>query len=325
MYDLSFPHLGITIEHLRNSIQIGNFSIAFYGLIIGIGIIVGLLLTVKEAKRTGQNPDDYYDFIIWGIIGGVVGARIYYVIFEWEYYSQHLPEIFDLRSGGLAIYGTIIGSFAALFIWCKIKKKNPILMLDTMAPQLALAQALGRWGNFFNMEAFGRYTDGLFAMQLRMAAVNPGMIDADTLKHVITINGTDYIQVAPTFLYESVWCFLLFLFLLFMQRRKKFTGQILCLYVGLYGLERMIVEGLRTDSLMLGQFRVSQLLAAACVIGAAIAYIILYNRYKKQQIAVKQTDVTEQTETAEQTTMNQAVNENEQAVTSDEHASEDNT
>ena len=293
MYDLSFPNLGITIETLRNSIKFGNFSIAFYGLLIGLGIIIGLLLTVKEAKRTGQNPDDYYDFIIWGIIGGVVGARVFYVLFELDYYVQHPLEIFNLRNGGLAIYGTIIGAFTALFIWCKVKKKDPIRMLETMVPQLALAQAIGRWGNFFNMEAFGRYTEGLFAMQLRKAAVNPGMIDAETLQHVLTINGTEYIQVTPTFLYESIWCFLLFLFLLYMQRHQKFKGQLLCLYVGLYGLERMIVEGLRTDSLMLGSARISQVIAAVCFVGAIVVYIILYRRYKKELNEKKGTDPAE--------------------------------
>lgn len=286
MYDVRFPHLGITIEHLRNSVNIGNFSIAFYGMIIGLGIIIGLLLTWKEARRTGQSEDLYTDFIIWGIIGGVVGARIYYVAFQWDYYKNNVAEIFNLRSGGLAIYGTIIGAFLALFIFCKIKKAKPLTMLDTMVPQLALAQAMGRWGNFFNMEAFGRYTDSFIAMQLRKAAVPSGMIDADILSHVLTINGTEYIQVIPTFLIESTWCLLLAIFLYIMQRHKKFEGNCLWLYVGLYGFERMFVEGLRTDSLMIPGtgIRVSQALAIACVIFSAIMLILGYKKASNKTI-----------------------------------------
>ena len=285
MYDVRFPNLGITIEHLRNSINIGNFSIAFYGMIIGLGIIIGLLLTWKEARRTGQSEDLYTDFIIWGIIGGVVGARIYYVAFQWDYYKNNLLEILNLRSGGLAIYGTIIGAFTALAIFSKIKKARPLTMLDTMVPQLALAQAMGRWGNFFNMEAFGRYTDGLFAMQLRKAAVPSGMIDAELLQHVMIIDGTEYIQVIPTFLIESTWCLLMAIFLYIMQRHKKFEGYILWLYVGLYGLERMIVEGLRTDSLMIPGtgIRVSQALAAACVVFSAVMLFIGFKKTSKNK------------------------------------------
>lgn len=275
MYDLSFPHLGIIIEKLPRAIYIGNFSIAFYGMIIGIGIIIGLLLSMEEAKRTGQNPDDYADYIIWGIIGGVVGARLYYVLFELEYYLSNPIEIFNLRSGGLAIYGAVIGAFAALFIWCRIKKKRPLLMLDTMVPQLVLAQGLGRWGNFFNMEAFGRYTDGLFAMRLKKSMVSPIMMDAEQLQKVITINGTEYIQAIPTFFIESIWCILIFVFLFIMRKHKKFEGQLLSLYIGLYGIERAIVEGLRTDSLMLGSLRVSQILAIICVILAIVMYFVL--------------------------------------------------
>jgi len=238
MYDVGFPHLGIYIEELKNSIQIGPITVAFYGMIIGFGIIIGMLLTYAEAKRTGQDEDIYSDFIIWGIIAGVVGARIYYVLFQWDYYKNNLAEIFNLRSGGLAIYGTVIGAFTALAIFCKVKKQNPLIMLDTMVPQLAFAQAMGRWGNFFNLEAFGGYTDCLFAMRIRLAKVAGNMLNDDVLAHTVMDGGTEYIQVHPTFLYESTWCLLLAIFLFIMQRHKKFDGEILCLYAALYGLER---------------------------------------------------------------------------------------
>lgn len=283
MYDVGFPNLGIYIQNLKNSITIGNFSIAFYGIIIGLSIILGLFLTWKEAKRTGQKEDDYTDYIIIGVIAGVIGARIYYVIFQWDYYKDNLAEIFNLRNGGLAIYGTIIFAVTALIIFCIVKKLNFFQMIDTMIPQLALAQGLGRWGNFFNMEAFGRYTEGLLAMQLKLEKVNPGMIGADHMEHLLTIGGTQYIQVTPTFLIESIWCLLLFIFLFWMQRHKKFHGEVFCFYLGLYGLERGIVEGLRSDSLMLGNtgIRVSQLVAVICIILAIVGFIILKIRSKK--------------------------------------------
>ena len=294
MFDLAFPHLGIYIEKLPNSISIGSFSIAFYGMLIGLGIIIGLLLTWKEAKRTGQNEDDYTDFIIWGIIAGVVGARLYYVAFQWQYYKDNLPEILNLRNGGLAIYGTIIGALLALAIFCLVKKKNFFQMIDTMVPQLALAQAIGRWGNFFNMEAFGRYTDSFLAMQLRLDKVNPNMLDAEVMSHVLTIDGTQYIQVMPTFLIESLWCFLIFAFLMFYKKHKKFHGELLCMHAGLYGLERMFLEGFRTDSLMLGNtgMRVSQVLAGTMVLVSIIVYFVLKKIDPKENTVTSETPVT---------------------------------
>jgi len=282
MFDVAFPNLGIYIENLPTGITIGNFTIAFYGMIIGLGIIVGLLLTWKEARRTGQNEDDYTDYIIWGIIAGVVGARLYYVAFQWDYYKDHLSEIINLRSGGLAIYGTIIGAVTALIIFCIIKKKNFFQMIDTLIPQLALAQAMGRWGNFFNMEAFGKYTEGLFAMQLRLDKVSVGMLDADVLSHIQVINGVEYIQVTPTFLYESAWCLLIFIVLSIYKYHKKYHGELFCIHAGLYGLERMFIEGLRTDSLMLGNtgIRISQALAGLMVACSIIGYFIIKNAAK---------------------------------------------
>ena len=288
MYDIGFPHLGIYIEKLRNCITIGNFSIAFYGIIIGAAIIIGLFLTWKEARRTGQKEDDYTDAIIWIVIIGVIGARLYYVLFQWSYYKDHLSEIINTRNGGMAIYGGVIFGIATLVVFCCVKKKNFLLMIDTIIPQLALGQAMGRWGNFFNMEAFGKYTDGLLAMQLRLDKVSPIMIGADHLEHLLTINGVDYIQVTPTFFIESMWCFLLFAFLIWMQRHKKFHGEVLGCYLGFYGLERAIVEGMRSDSLMLGPIRVSQLVAVICVVIAAVGLIILGYREKMKKKEVEE-------------------------------------
>lgn len=269
-YDLRFVHLGITIEHLQNHITIFGFSIAFYGIIIGIGMLLGITLAARDAERRGIGEDTVYDFALLGIVFGVIGARLYYVFFQWDNYRGNLLEILNLRAGGLAIYGGVIGGILSLMFYCKRKKQNFLNLADSLILGVLVGQILGRWGNFFNAEAFGRYTDSLFAMQLRRDIVNPIMIDSALLQHLIRVNGVDYIQVHPTFLYESVWNLCLLLFLLWYRPKKRFTGEIFFLYLGGYGLGRVWIEGLRTDSLLLPGtgIAVSQALAGVCVLVA---------------------------------------------------------
>ena len=161
-YDIAFPNLGISFEHVGKNIDIFGFTIAYYGIIIGAAILLGFLIATAEAKRTGQNPEDYMDMGIIGVIAGIVGARLYYVIFSWDMYKDNLLHIFNLREGGLAIYGGVIGAVIAVFALARWKKLSPFLILDTVAMPILNGQMLGRWGNFFNREAFGEYTDGLF-------------------------------------------------------------------------------------------------------------------------------------------------------------------
>ena len=248
-YDLRFVHLGITIEHLQNHITIFGFSIAFYGIIIGIGMLLGITLAARDAERRGIGEDTVYDFALLGIVCGVIGARLYYVFFQWDNYRGNLLEILNLRAGGLAIYGGVIGGILSLMFYCKRKKQNFLNLADSSILGVLVGQILGRWGNFFNAEAFGRYTDSLFAMQLRRDIVNPIMINSALLQHLVRVNGVDYIQVHPTFLYESVWNLCLLLFLLWYRPKKRFTGEMFFLYLGGYGLGRVWIEGLRTDSL----------------------------------------------------------------------------
>ena len=256
-YDLRFVHLGITIEHLQNHITIFGFSIAFYGIIIGIGMLLGITLAARDAERRGIGEDTIYDFALLGIVFGVIGARLYYVFFQWDNYRGNLLEILNLRAGGLAIYGGVIGGILSLMVYCRRKKRNFLNLADSLILGVLVGQILGRWGNFFNAEAFGRYTDSLFAMQLRRDIVNPIMIDSALLQHLVRVNGVDYIQVHPTFLYESVWNLCLLLFLLWYRPKKRFTGEIFFLYLGGYGLGRVWIEGLRTDSLLVPGTRVS--------------------------------------------------------------------
>ncbi len=275
------PHLGIVIEHLGKSISIFGFDIAYYGIIIGVGMLCGIAMAVHEAKRTGQNPEMYYDFALCAIISAIVGCRIYYVAFEWSYYSQHPLEIFNLRQGGLAIYGGIIGGFICMIIFSKIRKASLLLMADTVVPGLLIGQIIGRWGNFFNREAFGGYSDGLLAMQIRMDEA--AYTTQDLLDKAVTVDGVQYIQVQPTFLYESLWNLGVLVIILLYRKHKKFNGELFMMYLFGYGIGRFIIEQFRTDQLLLPYIGlpVSQVLSACLSVFALIVIIYKRSRLKK--------------------------------------------
>ncbi len=283
--DINFVNLGIQVQHLVDGITLpifGGFKVMFYGLIIGVGIIVGMLIAWRNAKAVGMDGDVIFDFAIYAIIFSVIGARLYYVIFSWDYYKDNLLQIFNTRGGGLAIYGAVIAAVLTLLIYCRVKKVPVLKLADCCFPGLIAGQAIGRWGNFVNCEAFGGYTNNLFAMQIRRSLVNPSMISQELLDHLVVTDGVEYIQVHPTFLYESVWNLGVLAVLLIMLKRKKFDGQIMCLYFLLYGLGRFWIEGLRTDQLILFAtgIPVSQLLSAVMVLAAAA--VLIWNLRKQK-------------------------------------------
>ena len=282
-YSIAFPNLGITIEHLNKSFSIFGFPVAYYGLLIGIGIFAGIFMAVREAKVTGQNVEDYYDFALYAVIFSIIGARIYYVIFEWDSYKNDLLQIFNLRAGGMAIYGGIIAAVITLIVFAKKKKLSIGLMLDTGGLGLILGQIIGRWGNFVNREAFGGHTDGLLAMQLKMSEVYSAYITDDIAQHIQTINGVDYIQVHPTFLYESLWNIGVLSFLILFKKHKKFNGEVFCFYLILYGIGRSWIEGLRTDQLKVGDIAVSQVLSILLVLGVSIFVIWKHMKLRKEK------------------------------------------
>lgn len=271
--DLSFIHLGITIEHLQNHISIFGFRIAFYGIIIGCGMLAGIWLAQSDAKRRGQDPDLYLDFALYAIIFSIIGARTYYVIFEWDAYKDNLLQVFNLRAGGLAIYGGVIGAVLTLIVFTRIRKQSFFSMADSGVLGLVLGQIIGRWGNFFNCEAFGGYTESLFAMRIKRSLVNPSMISQELIDHLIVEQGVEYIQVHPTFLYESVWNLCLLMFMLWYRKRKRFDGEMFLIYLLGYGIGRSWIEGLRTDQLLLfgTGLPVSQCLSIILAVGAASA------------------------------------------------------
>ena len=278
--EINFPNLGIYLDHVGKNISIFGFSIAYYGIVIVTGMMIAIWIAQREAKRTGQNPEQYLDLAMIGIAAGILGARIYYVIFAWDYYKDDLLSIFNIRQGGLAIYGGIIGACIAVVIYSRKKKQNFSLLMDTASMSIVFGQIMGRWGNFFNREAFGDYTNNLFAMQLPVSAVRANEITQKMWDHVVTVNGVEYIQVHPTFLYESLWNVGVLLFLFWFRKRKKFNGEVFLMYLIGYGLGRIWIEGLRTDQLLLPVvgLPVSQLLSWCLVVGCTI--LVVWKRKK---------------------------------------------
>lgn len=237
--------------------EIFGLSVRWYGILIASGVLIGAIIALREAKRLGLNEEIILDLLIWEVPLCLLGARLYYVIFSWDLYRDNPIEAFDIRSGGLAIHGVIITAIIVAVIFTRIKKVSFWTVVDACAPSLILAQGIGRWGNYLNQEAHGGPTD---------------------LPWGIMVNG---VKVHPTFLYESIWNFGVFLFLMWYARNKqKVKGEVFLLYIALYSFIRLFVEGLRTDSLMLGPIRVAQLMS---IIGMAVASFIFYKRRKIEQ------------------------------------------
>lgn len=302
--NIRFPNIGIELNSIAIGIKIFGIDIAYYGIIIAIAMIAGCAIAEWMAKKTGQNRDTYLDFSLYAIIISVICARLYYVVFAWEEFKGNPLSILNLRTGGLAIYGGIIGAVLTAIVYTKIKKLSFPLLADTAVIGLLLGQVIGRWGNFFNREAFGRYTDSLFAMQIDVCNVSSDFTcSLSTLaqryanrpkayrnileirNHAVTIEGATYLQVQPTFLYESIWNLGVMLLLISYTKHKKFDGEILLLYFIGYGIGRVWIEGLRTDQLFLwgSPIAVSQLLSGIIVVVSL--GMLLYKRIqlKKQK------------------------------------------
>lgn len=244
----------------RVAFSIFGIDVMWYGILMAIGMILGTLLALKEAKRLGIKEDDVLDLAIFAIPIGLLSARLYYVIFNWEYYSQNVSQILNFRAGGMAIHGALIGGILTGYIFTKIRKINFLKMADAVMIGMPLAQAIGRWGNFINQEAHGGPTD---------------------LPWGIMVDG---VKVHPTFLYESIWDAAIFIFLWIFRKKKKYEGQIITYYITLYSLGRFFIEGLRTDSLMIGHLRMAQVISLIGVIVGVISHIYLSKKNKNDTI-----------------------------------------
>ena len=278
-----FPHLNLTLSHVGKSLSVGGFEVAYYGIVIALGMALGISLIFYLARKSGQSEDLYVDLTLVTIVCSIIGARGYYVLFSWEDYKDHLLEIFYIRGGGLAIYGGVLVGILTIFLFARRKKQSVWLLMDTVCPGLVVGQIIGRWGNFFNREAFGGYSDGLLAMALPRDAVRQGEITAQMLQHLKVIDGVEFIQVHPTFLYESLWNLLLLFCLLMLWKHRKYDGQIAACYLVGYGLGRIWIESLRTDQLLLPVIRipVSQVVSGILILCSAI-YMIKKHRQQSK-------------------------------------------
>ena len=293
-----FDGLGIDFNLPSVAFSVFGYEIHWYGIVIAFGFALAVLYGGRGAYKWKMSLDGMTDVLLWGTIFGILGARAYYVAFEWDYYAEHLKEIPMIWNGGIAIYGGIIGGLIGAAIGCKVGKINFLNLLDLGALGLLIGQGIGRWGNFFNQEAFGTNTEtALFRMwspKIRDTLV----ASADTLA-AKGIEVDPGMPVHPTFLYESVWCLLSFLVLhIIVNKCRKFRGEVFMLYGVLYGAERMIVEGMRTDSLYIGNttLRVSQVLSMVIVVVALAFFIYFMIRAKKGNLPPKMLPVIEVTE-----------------------------
>ena len=283
--DIAFPNLGIYLTNVPKTIMIGNFGIALYGVVIAIGMILGLSLSSRVAKKTGQDPDVIWDLAAPLIIFSIMGARIYYVIFMWDFYKNDPIQILNIRGGGLAIYGGIIAGVITLYIYCRVKKQKFPLILDTVMYGLLTGQILGRWGNFFNREVFGEYTNNLLAMRIPVSMVRERDISPLIAAHMA--EGTNYIQVHPTFLYEGMWNLAILVFLLLYLKHKKFDGEIALLYFAGYGIGRAWIESIRTDQLYITgtTIPVSMVLGIVMAVAAISADLVIRARLARKERA----------------------------------------
>ncbi|MBQ8054420.1 MAG: prolipoprotein diacylglyceryl transferase [Lachnospiraceae bacterium] len=287
--DIAFPNLGIYLRNVPKTIMIGNFGIALYGIVIAIGMMLGLVLAARIAKKSGLDPDVIWDLAAPLIIFSILGARIYYVIFMWDFYKNDPIQILNIRGGGLAIYGGIIAGAITLYVYCKLKKQKFPLILDTVIYGLLVGQILGRWGNFFNREVFGEYTNGLLAMRIPVSMVRERDISPLIAAHMT--EGTNYIQVHPTFLYEGMWNLALLVLLLLYREHKKFDGEIALLYFAGYGIGRAWIESIRTDQLYITgtKIPVSMVLGIVMAIAAIAANLVIRSRLGRKERAVEDT------------------------------------
>lgn len=290
---ISFPNLGFSVDPSDTAFSIGSFAVKWYGVIIAFGFLLAVLYALRRSKDFGLTHDNVLDLLLIVAPVAIVCARLYYVIFSWDDYfgANATQKVWDIRSGGLAIYGAVIGSALMIIILARIKKQKITPYLDITGLGLLIGQCIGRWGNFFNREAFGGHTEGLLAMQLSVNDAAGKITDSAALiklKEYAAKGGYDgFVHVHPTFFYESVWNLVGFVLIHFLSKKRKYDGQVFLLYLLWYGLGRVWIEGLRTDSLMAGPLRVSQWIALACIlIAGGLLIFFCFHKIPKEKMYV---------------------------------------
>ena len=281
--EIQFPKLGWTFHIDPTAFSVGGIDIQWYGVIIVTGLILALLYVLPRMKRFGLDADRAIDAIIGGVIGGIIGARVYYVLLRCDEYKGDLKAIFNTRNGGLAIYGGLIGAILVGLVICKVRKVKMLPMLDIVSLGFLIGQGIGRWGNFVNQECFGSNTDWLLSMT--GGRIQNTIIEQTSLGGEMNINGNATMMwnmgVHPCFFYESMGCLLGFLVLSFWSKRRKYDGQIFLMYLAWYGTVRFFIEGIRTDSLMAGSLKFSQMVSAVLVVASVIIQLVMLSKRKR--------------------------------------------
>ncbi len=275
---ISFPGLGLEFSINRVAFSIGSIDIYWYAVIIATGFLLAMLFAFKNAKRFGIDGDRIVDVIFFAMILGIIGARTYYVAFQWDMYKDNLMEIFNIRGGGLGFYGGIIGGVIGLIIGCKLRGQKILSFLDLAGGAVLIGQGIGRWGNFVNSEAFGSNTNLPWGMTSPKIVSYIERHSEEVMGAVMDPN----VPVHPTFFYESLWCAIGLLVFCYVMKRRKFDGEMFLFYLGWNGFGRMLIEGLRTDSLMIGPFRISQLLGALMFVFAVCGFFAAMKLMKSE-------------------------------------------
>ena len=275
MFNVQFPNLGIDMTINRVAVSLFGFDIYWYGLLIGIGVMIMLMTIFYRTPKLGINSDHFTDAVLFTTFGAIIGARAYYVAFA-PFKYESIIDMINIRDGGLAIYGGVIGGLLLGMVGCKLRKINIFDYCDLILGSTLIGQSVGRWGNFMNQEAFGTNTDGLFGMISEGTTAYLKRVQPSLAAQGIIVDPS--MPVHPTFLYESAWCLLGFILLQIYFNRRKFKGEVACLYMIWYGLGRFFIEALRTDSLeIFAGLRASQLVAVVSIVAGAA--IIIYNRF----------------------------------------------
>ncbi|MBR2527914.1 MAG: prolipoprotein diacylglyceryl transferase [Blautia sp.] len=248
---IRFPHAGLELDYIGKAVHVLGMDISFYGILVAAGLVFAVALILLEVKRAKENPNVYLWTIILSLILGLAGSRALYAWCYWEQFQSNPLLLLNIRSGGLSLYGAVLGWLLAMIIVCIVSRSSLPRMADIMCLGFLIAVAIGRWGDFFNRSSFGEYTDFITAMQLPVSAVRASEVTTALRANILSYEGIAYIQAHPVFLYESIWCFFAWVFLVSRQRRKLFEGQIFCRCMILYGLGRIPIEWLRTDKMLL--------------------------------------------------------------------------
>lgn len=284
---IRFPGMDLVLPYVPRSFRIFGMEFTIYGVLIAVGALLGMRLVLLEAERNQEDQNRYLNIMLISLAASVTGSRLFYVIFSWHLYSENPMGIFALRNGGYVFYGGLLAAVIAAAVFCKMKNLSFLKVADTITPGILLGQAIGRWGNFFNRESFGEYTDWITAMQLPISAVRSAEVSGTMRDNLLTINGVSYIQVQPVFLYESIWCLLLLTVILAMRRRKRFEGELFMRYLAGYGLGRFFFEWLRTDKICFPGTKVG----VSLVISAALFLIFAPSVVIQRVMAKKRADI----------------------------------